>query len=232
MTRPAKTTRKRENQDKCFTNSTFKPCAAKTDKQKLLFETLKQKTITFAVGPAGTGKSHIAISHACAGLLNGKFEKLLITRPMVPAAYEDVGALPGDLTDKFVLPYIGPIRPILDGCLGKGHVEMFIKEGKITCSPLAFIRGSTFNKTFMLLDEGQNCVPEQVKMFLTRIGEGSSVIVTGDVKQTDIAGINGLEDAIKRLRWHPDVGVVEFERSDIVRHSIIADILQSYEDSL
>ncbi len=231
MARTPKSTtpRKRENTEKVFANNCFKPVVAKTDKQKQLLNALKEKTITFAIGPAGTGKSHVALSHACVQLMSGQIDRILISRPMVPAAYEDIGALPGDVNDKFVTPYIGPVRPILDSCLGRGHVDMFLKEGKIICSPLAFMRGSTYNRTCMILDEGQNCIPEQLKMFLTRIGEGSSIIVTGDARQTDIAGINGLEDAVKRLGWHPDIAVVEFDRSDIVRHSIISDILQSYE---
>lgn len=226
------TGRERVNPEKEFCNTKSKPTVAKTNKQKELFAALNSSTITFAKGPAGTGKSHVVLSAACAGMLSGQFEQILITRPMIPTSYEDVGALPGDLTDKFLLPYIGPIRPILDSCLGKGHVQMFLSDGKITATPLAFMRGSTYNRTFMILDEAQNCVPEQLKMFLSRIGEGSRIAVTGDSKQTDIKGVNGLDDAIERLSWHPDVRVVEFGRSDIVRNSIIADILQSYEDAV
>ena len=225
-----KTPRVRENPEKSYTNCQFKPVHAKTEKQAELVKAIKNSTIIFAKGPAGTGKSHIAISMACEGLLKGKYDRILISRPMVPAAYEDVGALPGDINDKFTLPYIGPVRPIFDSCIGKGHVDMYIKEGKITCSPLAFMRGSTHNRTCMILDEAQNCIPEQVKMFITRLGEGSTVIINGDAAQSDIRGVNGLDDAIARLKWHPDIAVVEFGRGDIVRHSIISDILQSYED--
>lgn len=220
------------NPTKEFSNTKAAPFLAKTKKQKDMFLALNSSTITFAKGPAGTGKSYVAIKFACEGLLSGRFDTVLLTRPMVPAAYEDVGALPGDIYDKFVMPYIGPVRPILDECLGKGHVDMYIKEGKITCLPLAFMRGSTYNNTCIILDEAQNCVPEQLKMILTRIGKDSKVIVSGDGKQSDIRTTNGLDDAVNRLTWHPDVSVIEFERSDIVRHSIIGDILQSYEDSL
>ena len=226
----AKSPRKRENVDKVFSNNTFKPVEAKTDRQRELVKAIKSGTIIFATGPAGTGKSHVAISLACEGLMKGVYDKILISRPMVPAAFEEIGALPGDVEQKFIIPYIGPVRSIFDACLGKGHVDMYIKEGKITCAPLAFMRGSTHTKTCMILDEAQNCVPEQLKMFITRIGEGSSVIINGDSAQSDIRGPNGLDDAVKRLRWHPDVRVVEFRRDDIVRHSIIAEILQSYED--
>lgn len=224
--------RSRENPEKSFTNTKTKQTTAKNSKQKELFAAINSSVIAFAKGPAGTGKSHIAISAAAAGLLSGQFERILVTRPMVPTHYEDVGALPGDLTDKFLMPYIGPIRPILDECLGVGHVQMFLSDGKITATPLAFMRGSTYNNTFMILDEAQNCVPEQIKMFLSRIGRDSKIVVTGDSKQSDISGVNGLDDAIKRLSWHPDVSVVEFGRGDIVRHSIISDILQSYEDEI
>lgn len=230
--KPKTTARERKNPEKVFCNTKAKSTTAKTAKQRELFQALDVATITFAKGPAGTGKSHCVVSHAAAGLLSGKYERILVTRPMVPTNYEDVGALPGDLNDKFVLPYIGPIRPILDECLGRGHVQMFLSEGKIMATPLAFMRGSTYNKTFMILDEAQNCVPEQLKMFLSRIGDGSAIAVTGDSKQTDIRGINGLDDAIERLSWHPDVSVIEFGREDIVRHSIISDILQSYEDAV
>lgn len=223
--RPAK----EQESEKEYCNTKFKPMTAMTDKQKDLFAAIKSSVITFATGPAGTGKSHVAISAAAEGLMSGKFERILITRPMIPSCYEDVGALPGDLSDKFVTPYIGPVRPILEDCLGKGHVEMFLKDGKICATPLAFMRGSTFNRSFMILDEAQNCVPEQVKMFITRIGRDSKIVITGDAKQSDIKAVNGLEDAIERLKWHPWISVVEFSRNDIVRHSIISDILQSYE---
>ena len=224
--------RKRANPDKTFVNSKTKPFQAKTLKQKELFKALSISTITFATGPAGTGKSHVAIAYACAGLLDGSFDKILLTRPMVPAAYEDIGALPGDINDKFTIPYIGPVRPMLDDCLGSGHVDMYLKEDKIVCSPLAFMRGCTFNKTCIILDEAQNCVPEQLKMLLTRIGQDSKIIITGDARQSDIKVRNGLEDAVDRLKWHTDISVIEFSRGDIVRHSIIADILQSYEDNI
>lgn len=230
--KPKTGARDRKNTEKEFCNTKAKQTTAKTAKQKELFNALNTSIITFAKGPAGTGKSHCVVSYAAAGLLSGKYERILVTRPMVPAAYEDIGALPGDVNDKFVLPYIGPIRPILDDSLGKGHVQMFLSEGKIMATPLAFMRGSTYNKTFMILDEAQNCLPEQLKMFLSRIGEGSAIAVTGDSRQTDIRGVNGLDDAIERLNWHPDVSVVEFSRDDIVRHSIISDILQSYEDAV
>lgn len=222
--------RKRENPEKEFVNHKTHPFQAKTSKQKELFAALNTSTITFATGCPGTGKSYVAIAYACEGLLNGKFDKLLLTRPMVPAAYEDVGALPGDLTDKFTIPYIGPVRHMLDDCLGAGHVDMYLKESKIICGPLAYMRGSTHNNTCMILDEAQNCVPEQVKMFITRIGRGSQVIIAGDSMQSDIRSRNGLDDAIDRLSWHPNIKVIDFKRGDIVRHSIIADILQSYED--
>jgi phosphate starvation-inducible PhoH-like protein len=223
----------KKSEVKEFSNTKVNPFIAKTHKQKELFSALNGGVVTFATGPAGTGKSYVTIAYACQELMKGRFDKILITRPMIPAAYEDIGALPGDIDLKFVVPYIGPIRHILDRCLGKGHVDMYIKEGKITCSPLAYMRGSTHDNTFMLLDEAQNCVPEQVKMFLTRIGEDSKIAIVGDSKQSDIRGvINGLDDAVERLAWNPDVRVVNFERKDIVRNSIIADILQSYEDTI
>lgn len=224
--------RERSNPEKEFVNHKSNPFQAKTLKQKELFAALNTSTITFATGCPGTGKSYVAIAYACEGLLNGKFDKILLTRPMVPAAFESVGALPGDLVDKFILPYIGPVRHILDDCLGSGHVDMYIKEGRIICSPLAFMRGSTYNKTCMILDESQNCVPEQVKMVLTRIGKDSQCIIAGDSMQSDLRSRNGLDDAVERLSWHPDIKIVDFKRCDIVRNSIIADILQSYEDSI
>lgn len=226
------TPRERINPEKEYVNRKSNPFQAKTLKQKELFAALNNSTITFATGCPGTGKSYVAIAYACEGLLSGKFDKILLTRPMVPAAYEDIGALPGDITDKFTVPYIGPVRHILDDCLGAGHVDMYIKEGKILCSPLAYMRGATYNHTCMILDESQNCVPEQLKMVLTRIGQDSQCIVAGDSMQSDIRSVNGLDDAVKRLAWHPNVKIVDFKREDIVRNSIISDILQSYEDTI
>jgi phosphate starvation-inducible PhoH-like protein len=229
---PKQSPRQRVTEDKEFTNNKTSPFQAKNTKQKQFFNAIASSIITFGTGPAGTGKSYVAISYACQELLKGTFDKILISRPMVPAAYEDIGALPGDIEDKFVMPYISPIRHILDKCLGSGHVDMYMKDGKISAAPLAYMRGSTHDNTIMILDESQNCVPEQLKMFLTRIGQDSKIVVVGDSRQSDLKSkTNGLDDAVSRLAWHPDISVVEFGRDDIVRNSIIADLLQSYEDS-
>ena len=211
-----------------FTNNQFKPFTAKTKAQKLYFNTIIEKILVFATGPAGVGKSAIAVAAAAESLYNNRIESLVLSRPAVEAG-EKLGFLPGSLDEKYE-EYIVPVRSILDECLGKSHVEGYLSSGRIQAVPLAFCRGRTFSNSFVILDEAQNTTPDQMKMFLTRIGEGSKMVVNGDITQKDIKGMSGLEDAIKRLDWMVEVGHVQFDRNDCVRHGIVSDILASYED--
>jgi len=175
-----------------------------------------------------THNTYVAAGLAADDLRDGKIDKIIITRPGVEAG-ESFGFLPGEIEEKYA-PYIDPFRDILNERLGKGQVEYLIKSKKIEAKPLAFMRGSTFKDAVIILDEAQNTTPTQMKLFLTRIGEGCTVIVDGDTAQKDISGKSGLSDAVNRLRSLSNVGVVEFHSDDIVRSGIVKDIIEAYEE--
>lgn len=204
------------------------PLEPRSDKQALYIATIQANVLTFGIGPAGTGKTFCATSLACEAFVDGKVDRIIITRPVVEAG-EELGFLPGEMMEKFA-PYLAPVRQILDRRLGRGAVDMFLKDGHIECLPLAFMRGHTFSNAFVILDEAQNTTKTQMKMFLTRIGEGCRVIVDGDPRQIDIAAPSGLIDAVQRLRGMKGVGLVEFTRGDIVRSGLVQDIVEAYED--
>lgn len=218
----------RKREDKEFTNNQYNPLTAKNDKQKKLFQSLDSHEIIITYGAAGTGKTACAVSKACEYLHDQKIDKIIISRPAVEAG-ESLGFLPGELADKF-MPYLAPVRTIMNEILGKSHVESLVKSGKIEAIPLAYCRGVTFNDSYIILDEAQNTTPEQMKMFLTRIGHNSKMVITGDSSQTDLNCKNGLEDVIRRINWMPSVEIVKFDRGDIVRNSLISDILSSYDE--
>jgi phosphate starvation-inducible PhoH-like protein len=204
------------------------PLRAKTKSQQEYINAINTHTLTFGIGPAGTGKSYCAGALAAEALESGKIERIILTRPAVEAG-ESLGFLPGDLDEKFSV-YIDAFRDILNERLGAGTVDYCLKHGRIVAAPLAFLRGKTFNdKTFVVLDEAQNTSPTQMKMFLTRIGEGCKVVINGDINQSDIRGRNGLEDAIELLDDMADVYIHEFEREDIVRSGLVRDIIDRYE---
>lgn len=206
------------------------PLEARTPAQKRYLCAIKSHCLTFGIGPAGTGKSYCATAMAADALANGRIDRILLTRPAVEAG-EQLGYLPGDLDEKFSV-YIDPFRDILNERLGKGAVEYNLRHGRIVAAPLAFMRGKTFGSdTFVILDEAQNTSVAQMKMFLTRIGEDCKVVVNGDVKQSDIRGRNGLEDAIDRLRGLAGVKIHEFEREDIVRSGLVRAVIDRYEVS-
>jgi phosphate starvation-inducible protein PhoH and related proteins len=184
--------------------------------------------ILFGVGPAGTGKTYIATMWAAIALQNDIFDKIIITRPTVSVS-EKIGYLPGTLEEKME-PWLMPIIDVLEEVLGKPKVETFIRLGKIEIAPLAFMRGRTFKNAIVLLDEAQNCTSDQFKMFLTRIGEGSKMVITGDMKQSDFQKNNGLSDFIKRFTATDGIELIEFDKSDIQRHHLIEHILKMYGD--
>ena len=205
------------------------PLEPRTKAQKKYICAIKSHSLTFGTGPAGTGKSYCATAMAAEALANGRIERIILTRPAVEAG-EQLGHLPGDLDEKFSV-YIDPFRDILIERLGKGAVEYNLRHGRIVAAPLAFMRGKTFGAdTFVILDEAQNTSVTQMKMFLTRIGEGSKVVVNGDIRQSDIRGRNGLEDAIDRVRGLHGVCIHEFERDDIVRSGLVRSLMDRYED--
>lgn len=203
------------------------PFKALTDTQGHYAAGIRSSILTIGAGPAGTGKSFCSVAIACDMLKDKLIEKIIITRPAVEAD-EDLGFLPGDISEKFA-PYFAPVLDILHKRLGEGFTTYCIRKGKIVAMPLAFMRGHSFENTFVLLDEAQNTTPKQMKMFLTRMGEGTKCVVEGDVDQTDIDGPNGLEDALYRFGNHPSVSVTRFERSDIVRSGFVQDVVEAYE---
>lgn len=204
------------------------PLKARNESQQRYINAIRNHCLTFGIGPAGTGKSYCAGALAAEAMESGRIERLILTRPAVEAG-ESLGFLPGDVDDKFSV-YIDAFRDILVERLGSGAVEYALRHGRIVAAPLAFMRGKTFgSNTFVVLDEAQNTTPAQMKMFLTRIGEGCKVVINGDVAQSDIRGPNGLADAIERVADLPGVHVHAFERRDIVRSGLVRALIERYE---
>lgn len=203
------------------------PIRAKTGAQERYIQAVKHFTLTFATGPAGTGKTWLAAALAAQALEAKETERIVITRPAIEAG-ENLGFLPGELEEKFD-PYLQPFRDVLIQRLGKGAFEYHLRVGNIEAVPLAYMRGRTFKNAWVILDEAQNTTPTQMKMFLTRIGEDCKVIVNGDVRQQDIRGESGLVDAVRRVSFIPAVKVVEFGRSDVVRSGLVQEIVEAYE---
>jgi phosphate starvation-inducible PhoH-like protein len=204
------------------------PFTPKTDRQARYAALIDSSTYTFCVGPAGTGKTFVAAAKACEHLTRSPRTSVVLTRPAVEAAGEKLGFLPGELHEKFG-PYMKPLLRLMIDRLGAGFVECAIKNERIRMIPMAFMRGETFDDALIIADEMQNATREQLKMLLTRLGAGSRMIIDGDPEQTDIGDASGLDDALYRLRHVEGVGIVHFERSDIVRHSIIQDVIDAYE---
>jgi phosphate starvation-inducible PhoH-like protein len=209
-----------------YTKRTALPLNAKTPTQERYIRSIRTKPVTFGVGPAGTGKTYIAGSLAAEALQSGAVEQIIITRPAVDAG-ESLGFLPGEKEEKYE-PYIAAFRGVLEECMGKSKVEYLMKNGKIRAEPLAYMRGLTFKNAFVVLDEAQNTTPKQMKLFLTRIGEGSTVVVNGDSDQVDIPGVSGLEDAVTRLSFIPSITVIRFGIQDIVRSGLVQEIVEAY----
>ena len=209
-------------------NRTKAPLRAQTAAQQCYINAIKNNNLTFGIGPPGTGKSYCAGALAAEALESGRIERIILTRPAVEAG-ENLGFLPGELEEKYAV-YIDAFRDILNERLGRGVVDYCLRHGRIVGAPLAYMRGKTFNNnTFVILDEAQNTTPAQMKMFLTRIGEDSKVVINGDIRQSDIRGPNGLADAIERVRGLPGVHIHAFERADIVRSGLVRHILDRYE---
>lgn len=202
---------------------------AKNDAQTLYSKLIKENTITFGTGPAGTGKTYIAVALAIDAFINKEVDKILLTRPIV--AVEDIGYLPGDMHEK-INPYIMPLFDALESQLGITKAGELIAARKIEVLPLAYMRGRTLDRCFIIADEMQNTTPEQMKMLLTRIGYQSKMVITGDLAQSDLKiKINGLEWAVERLGGKiPDIALLEFTRGEIVRNPIIGEMLKYLEN--
>ncbi|QGP78300.1 PhoH family protein [Sphingobium sp. CAP-1] len=197
--------------------------------QVAYMEALNRNDIIFALGPAGTGKTYLAVAQAVSQLITGSVDRLILSRPAVEAG-EKLGFLPGDMKEK-VDPYLRPIYDALHDTLPAEQVERRIASGEIEIAPLAFMRGRTLANAFIVLDEAQNTTIAQMKMFLTRFGEGSRMVICGDPKQVDLPqpGISGLADAVARLDGVEGIAMVPFGIADVVRHPVVGRIVQAYE---
>jgi phosphate starvation-inducible PhoH-like protein len=205
------------------------PVEPRTENQRRYLELIDHSPLVFGLGVAGTGKTYLAVAAAVRALRSGDCRRLVITRPVVEAG-ERLGFLPGDLQAK-LNPYLRPIYDALYDLLDFEDVTRLEENGVIEVAPLAFMRGRTLSNAFAILDEGQNTTVAQMKMFLTRMGEGSRMVVTGDPTQSDLddGRKNGLQDAAMRLRGYKDIGFVEFTARDIVRHALVEQIVKAYE---
>jgi phosphate starvation-inducible protein PhoH and related proteins len=194
-------------------------------------EALLRNDIIFALGPAGTGKTYLAVAQAVAQLITGSVDRLILSRPAVEAG-ERLGFLPGDMKEK-VDPYLRPLYDALYDCLPAEQVERRIASGEIEIAPIAFMRGRTLADAFVILDEAQNTTPAQMKMFLTRFGQNSRMVICGDPKQTDLPDHtkSGLADAVAKLEGIESIAMVRFGVSDVVRHPIVGRIVEAYEGS-
>jgi phosphate starvation-inducible PhoH-like protein len=203
--------------------------APKTLAQKLYVDTIRNNGVVFGIGPAGTGKTYLAMAAAVSALLQRKVKRIVLTRPAVEAG-ERLGFLPGDLAEK-VSPYLRPLYDALHDMLGFDKTAQLVERGVVEIAPLAFMRGRTLNASFVILDEAQNATREQMKMFLTRLGYDSSAVITGDMTQIDLdrKDRSGLEHAVRLLNGVDGIGVVRFSEVDVVRHPLVKRIIAAYE---
>lgn len=215
--------------DTILVSSRKKPIAPKTPNQRRYVEAIRQKDVVFGIGPAGTGKTYLAMAMAVASLRNGEVNRLVLTRPAVEAG-EKLGFLPGDLQDK-VDPYLRPLYDALYDMVEYEKLQRLFQQKAVEVAPLAYMRGRTLSNAFIILDEAQNTKPEQMKMFLTRMGVGSKMVVTGDATQVDLPNDqeSGLVNARRVLEGVRGIAFVDFDKSDVVRHPMVAHIIQAYE---
>lgn len=218
-----------------FTRARFNPSgkkavAPKTANQRKYIDAISERDLTFGIGPAGTGKSFLAVAMAVQALFSKQVNRIILTRPAVEAG-EKLGFLPGDLQDK-VDPYLRPLYDALFDLVDAERVTKMLEKRIIEIAPLAFMRGRTLNDAFIILDEAQNTTGEQMKMFLTRIGFGSKVVVTGDITQVDLprGQRSGLKEAERVLKDIPEIEFIYFGKKDVVRHRLVQLIVEAYED--
>ena len=211
-----------------FRTARGKEIRPRTQGQRRFVESIAQKTLTIGIGPAGTGKTFLAVVMAVCALKAHEVSRVILSRPAVEAG-EKLGFLPGDLREK-VDPYLRPLYDALAELLDDTVVTKYLERGTIEVAPLAYMRGRTLSDAFVILDEAQNATPEQLKMFLTRLGGSSKMVVNGDVTQVDLprGASSGLSDAARRLAQIDDVGVIELDETDVVRHPLVARIIRAY----
>lgn len=209
------------NRDQSYIK-TIKP---RSDGQRLLMESIAAHSLTLAIGPAGTGKTYLAISAAVEALEAGKVERIILSRPAMEAG-ESLGYLPGDMHEKMA-PYLRPLYDALGDRLGGKRVRQYMDEGIIEIAPVGFMRGRTLNNSFVVIDEAQNCTYVQLKMLLSRLGWHSTMVVTGDPAQSDLLeGMSGLAQTAEKLEKVPNIAVIRLAQADIVRHPLVAEMLE------
>lgn len=206
-----------------------KPIKSKTSGQKKYVDSIRKNEVVFGIGPAGTGKTYLAIAMAVSFLRSKRVSRIVLTRPAVEAG-EKLGYLPGDLQEK-INPYLRPLYDALYEILGTETFQKYIENGVIEVAPLAYMRGRTLDDSFIILDEAQNTTPEQMKMFLTRFGIGSRVVVTGDITQIDLGRdkVSGLKQVVKILKDIDGIDFVYLSDKDVVRHRLVMEIIRAYE---
>ena len=218
-------------QDVICITSKGRPVKPKTIGQKQYVDAIMTDTVTIGVGPAGTGKTYLAVAAAVAAFRDKQVNRIILTRPAVEAG-ERLGFLPGDLQSK-VDPYLRPLYDALFDMLGAETYQKYLERGNIEVAPLAYMRGRTLDDSFIILDEAQNTTREQMKMFLTRLGFGSKIVITGDVTQIDLPDdkVSGLKDAVRVLDGVKDIAICRLTAADVVRHALVQEIISAYERS-
>ena len=216
-------------EDEITKNAKGKSIRVKTIGQREYAAAMKKDDLVFGIGPAGTGKTYLAVVNAVHSLKNGHVKRIILTRPAVEAG-ESLGFLPGDLKEK-VDPYLRPLYDALHDVLGSDHTERLIERGVIEIAPLAYMRGRTLDDAFVILDEAQNTTPAQMKMFLTRLGFGSKMVITGDITQIDLpkgmqSGLAAAKDMLAEIKG---ISFIELDQTDVVRHPLVAKIIGAYE---
>ena len=201
----------------------------RTQNQKSFYRTIGRNDVTFCVGPAGCGKTYLATHYALKNIAQGKYKNMIITKPLVEVDGEKMGYLPGDIDEK-TAPYMMSLYYNMEQIIGKERLKVLKASGVVNVIPLAYMRGLTLTDSIVVLDEAQNATPSQIKTFLTRIGQGSKFIVNGDLMQSDIIKENGLEASIKRFTGVKRIGFSRFTLEDVVRHPIVAELLERYKD--
>jgi phosphate starvation-inducible protein PhoH and related proteins len=216
--------------DRVMTHDRRPGVTAKTVGQKKYLDAMRRHDVTFAVGPAGTGKTYLAVAMALAALRDGNVSRIILTRPAVEAG-EALGFLPGDLYEK-ITPYLRPLHDALHDMLPAEEIQKYTERGTIEIAPLAYMRGRTLNNAFVILDEAQNSTTEQMLMFLTRLGHGSKAVVTGDETQIDLPPhkYSGLLEAHRALKSTEGIAIMEFSKRDVVRHPLVQRIITAYEE--